>query len=196
VPVIRAVVWKEVREQGLIAVMLAVLGGGLLVAAAAFADPPSKSAPVTDVFASLGAGRLLVLMLVVTAGMVCGGALFAAEREAGTMSFLDTLPTHRWALWRAKIAAGIVLGAAVVSVLLGAAALLDLGDGPFLRRLVVYALLARSVPHWPAPHWARSESRSRPRRWRRSCSCFPSFCSCRARVPAGCARSAGPCLKC
>ena len=31
-------------------------------------------------------------MLAVTAGMVCGGAVFAAEREAGTIAFLDSLP--------------------------------------------------------------------------------------------------------
>ena len=141
---IRAVVWKELREQGLIAVMLAVLGGALLVAAAAFAEPPAKSAAATDVIASLGAGRLLALMLVVTAGMVCGGALFAAEKEAGTMAFLDTLPAQRGALWRAKLVAGVVLALAVVGALLGAVAALDLGDGPFLRRLVVYAALAFS----------------------------------------------------
>ncbi len=70
---IRAVVWKELREQGLIAVMLTVLGAGLLAAAAALADPPTPNAPAADIVASLGVGRLLVLMLVVTAGMVCGG---------------------------------------------------------------------------------------------------------------------------
>lgn len=139
---IRAVVWKELREQGLIAVMLVVLGGALLVAAAALADPPSPSAPATDVVASLGAGRLLTLMLVVTAGMVCGGALFAAEKEAGTMAFLDALPAARWPLWRAKLIAGAVLALAQVAVLMGVAAALDLADAPFLRRLLVYAVLA------------------------------------------------------
>lgn len=139
---IRAVVWKELREQGLIAVLLAVLGGALLIAAAAFADPPSPTAPATDVFASLGAGRILALMLVATAGMVCGGALFAAEKEAGTLPFLDALPTHRAAVWRAKIAAGLALAAAVVAVLLAVTAAAGLGDAAFVRRLVVYAVLA------------------------------------------------------
>ena len=139
---IRAVVWKELREQGLIAIMLVVLGGALLVAAAALADPPSPTAPATDVVASLGAGRLLTLMLVVTAGMVCGGALFAAEKEAGTMAFLDALPAARWPLWRAKLVAGGVLALAEVAVLMGAAAVLDLADLAFLRRLLIYAVLA------------------------------------------------------
>ena len=141
---IRAVVWKELREQGLIAVMLAVLGAGLLVAAAALAEPPTPNAPAADIVASLGAGRLLTLMLVVTAGMVCGGALFAAEKEAGTMGFLDALPTARWALWRAKLVAGLVLAAAEVAALMTAAAALELAAAPFLGRLLVYALLAFS----------------------------------------------------
>jgi hypothetical protein len=81
-------------------------------------------------------------MLVVTAGTVCGGALFAAEKGSGTMPFLESLPAGRWVLWRAKVAAGLVLAAAEVGALLGAAAALGLADGPFAARLVVYALLA------------------------------------------------------
>jgi hypothetical protein len=140
--VIRAIVWKEMREQGVIAVALAVLGGGLLVAAATYADPPTPGASASDLVASLGLGRMLTLMLVVTAGMVCGGALFAAEREAGTMSFLEALPAARWSLWVSKLAAGLLLSGAQVGLLLGAAAVLELADGPFMSRLVVYALLA------------------------------------------------------
>ena len=41
---IRAIVWKELREQGLIGLTLVVLGGGLLVAAATLADPPAPGA--------------------------------------------------------------------------------------------------------------------------------------------------------
>ena len=41
---IRAIVWKELREQGLIALTLVVLGGGVLVAAATLADPPAPGA--------------------------------------------------------------------------------------------------------------------------------------------------------
>ncbi|QJW99524.1 hypothetical protein [Frigoriglobus tundricola] len=139
---IRAVVWKELREQGLIAVMLAVLGGALLVAAAVFADPPMPNAPMTDIVAALGAGRLLTLMLVVTAGMVCGGALFAAEKESGTIAFLEALPTGHWALWRAKVVAGLLLALAEVLALMAVAAALGLADVSFLARLLVYALLA------------------------------------------------------
>ncbi len=139
---IRAVVWKELREQGLIAATLAVVGGGLLVAVAMLAEPPVHGAPPGDVIRSIGAARLVALMLVVTAGMVCGGALFAAEKEAGTMSFLEALPTGRWALWRAKVLAGVALAAIQIVLVVTVAAALGVADGAFARRLAVYAGLA------------------------------------------------------
>jgi hypothetical protein len=123
---IRAVVWKELREQGLIGLALVALGSGVLVAAAALADPPADGARAGDVVRNLGLGLLATLMLCVTAGMVCGGAVFAAEREAGTMGFLDALPAARWRLWRAKLAAGTGLAAAQVGALLAVAAALGL----------------------------------------------------------------------
>ncbi len=139
---IRAVVWKELREQGPIAVVLAVLGGGLLVATAMLADPPVPGAPPTDVVRALGASGLVTLMLVVTAGMVCGGALFAAEQEAGTMPFLLALPARRGALWRAKLVAGLALASVQVGLLVATAVILDVADFAFVRRLMLYGLLA------------------------------------------------------
>ena len=139
---IRAIVWKEFREQWVIALMLIVLGGGLLVGAAQLGDPPSTGASALDVVRSLGLGRLATLMLVVTSGMVCGGALFAAEREAGTMTFLEVQPAARWALWRAKLVAGITLALLQTAVILALAALLELADPWFAARLVMYGLLA------------------------------------------------------
>ncbi len=139
---IRAVVWKEWREQGLIGLALVVLGSGILVAVAMLADPPSPSAAPTDVIRSLGLGRLATLMLVVTAGMVCGGALFAAEREAGTMPFLETLPAPRWRLWYSKMVAGFGLAVVQIVLLLATAFALELADVPFARRVVIYSLMA------------------------------------------------------
>lgn len=127
---IRAIVWKELREQGLIALTLLVLGSGILVAAATLADPPSPTASPADVVNYLGAGRLATLLLAVTAGTVCGGALFAAEREAGTMGFLESLPASRWDLWRAKVLAGLTLVLAQVAVVVGVSALLGLVPRP------------------------------------------------------------------
>ncbi|MBX9582684.1 MAG: ABC transporter permease, partial [Gemmataceae bacterium] len=121
---VQAIVWKEFREQGLIGLTLVVLGSGVLVAAAALADPPADTASLADVLRFLGAGRLATLLLAVTAGTVCGGALFAAEREAGTLGFLDALPASRWDIWVGKLAAGAALVVCQVAPLLVLAGLL------------------------------------------------------------------------
>lgn len=139
---VKAVVWKELREQGLIAILLAVLGGALIVTAAAFGDPPSASASPSNLLGYLGAARLLTLMLVVTAGTVCGGALFAAEKEAGTMSFLDALPIARGPLWRAKLVAGLALAGLVAGALVAVSAVCGVTDFGFAARLAVYGALA------------------------------------------------------
>lgn len=86
---IRAIVWKEFREQGLIGLTLLVLGSGILIAAAMLADPPTPGVGFSDIIRFLGAGLMATLLLAVTAGTVCGGAVFAAEREAGTIGFLE-----------------------------------------------------------------------------------------------------------
>ena len=106
---IRAIVWKELQEQGLIALTLLMFGSALLVGVDMLADPPAPGAAPSDVFRFLGAGRIATLMLAVTAGMVCGGALYAGEREAGTMTFLESLPTSHRRIWRAKLIAGLAL---------------------------------------------------------------------------------------
>lgn len=140
---IRAIVWKELREQGLIALSLVVLGSGVLVAAAMLADPPVESASPTDVIRFLGLGRLATLMLAVTAGMVCGGAVFAAEREAGTMSFLESLPYSQWQLWRAKLIAGLTLAILQVTLLVTVAT--GLGFVPTVGwavAVIAYSILA------------------------------------------------------
>src|SRR5262245_35020059 len=133
---IRAVVWKEVREQGLIGLTLVVLGSGVLAGVAALADPPSPGAPASDVVRHLGAGLLATLRLAVTAGMVCGGAVFAAEREAGTMAFLDSLPASRGRVWRAKLCAGAGLAVVQIVLLLSVAAALGFLPTPAWARAI------------------------------------------------------------
>jgi hypothetical protein len=142
---LRAVVWKEIREQGLIGLTLVVLGSGVLAAAAMLAEPPISSAPPSDVIRYLGVGPLATLMLAVTAGMVCGGAVFAAEREAGTAGFLESLPVSRARLWGAKFVAGLGLAVAQAGLLVGVAA--ALGLVPTLDRAAgvgLFSLLAFS----------------------------------------------------
>ena len=140
---IRAIIWKELREQGLIGLTLVVLGSGVLAGAAALAEPPSPGAPPADVLRHLGAGFLATLMLSVTAGMVCGGAVFAAEREAGTMGFLESLPSSRARLWLAKFVAGFGLAVTQAGLLVAVAAALGLVPAFGLAGAVcVFSLLA------------------------------------------------------
>ncbi len=82
-------------------------------------------------------------MLAVTAGIVCGGAVFAAEREAGTFTFLESLPATRWQLWQAKLAAGLGLAAVQIGLLVAVAAVLGLiPNTGWAVAVAVYALLA------------------------------------------------------
>lgn len=140
---IRAIVWKEFREQGLIGLTLMALGTGILVAAATFADPPTPGAGPADIIRYMGAGQLAALLLAVTAGTVCGGGLFAAEREAGTMGFLESLPVSRWELWRAKLAAGSALAVVQIGLVIGVAVGLGLIEsGRWAAAIFADALLA------------------------------------------------------
>ncbi|HEY3788575.1 MAG TPA: ABC transporter permease subunit, partial [Urbifossiella sp.] len=140
---IRAIIWKEFREQGLIGLTLLVLGSGILTATATLADPPSPGANIDDVIRFLGAGLLATLLLSVTAGTVCGGALFAAEREGGTIGFLESLPVSRWQLWQAKVLAGWILVVLQVGIVLLVAS--ALGIVPTFRwgvAITIYSFLA------------------------------------------------------
>jgi hypothetical protein len=139
----RAIVWKELREQGLIGLTLLVFGGAILAAAATFADPSVPGAGVADIIRYLGAGTLATLLLAVTAGTVCGGAMFAAEREAGTLGFLESLPVSRWQIWYAKVAAGSFLVFIEVAILLTLAASMGIVEtGRTVVAISVYSLLA------------------------------------------------------
>lgn len=123
---IRAMLWKEWREHSSVVLVLALFSISMLVAVALLAQPPNPSAPATDIVRHLGLGRLATVMLVVTAGMVCGSASFAGERENGTSAFLDTLPVYRAPLWLAKFLAGFVLAAGLSIIITSTAAVLGL----------------------------------------------------------------------
>lgn len=127
----RALVWKEVREQGTVVVALVVLGAAVLVAASVLLDRPADSGRATELRSLTAVGRIGLLMLTVTAGMVVGGTLFAGEREAGTFAFLDMLPGTRWRVWWRKVLTGAGLVAVAVGVFLAVSAaggVLDLRD--------------------------------------------------------------------
>ena len=87
----RVLLWKEIRDQGTVLAALLVIGSAILVAASIVFDSAETRGSVE--LRSFSAGGLAgLVMLLMTAGVVVGAALFAGEREAGTFGFLDQLP--------------------------------------------------------------------------------------------------------
>jgi len=95
----RAILWKEMREQAHVAIILVVLGA--LVVAVIPQVPPQGDGGVT-------AAAIMGLFACIF-GLVAGAQLFAGEREGETQAWLDTLPIDRRRLWFRKILAGAVV---------------------------------------------------------------------------------------
>jgi hypothetical protein len=101
----RSILWKEYREHRSIWLILALVAlAALLGTHAALVPGATHPEWRIDVLA------VVAVALAWTYGLVCGAMLLAGEREAGTQTFLDTFPTDRMMLWRAKcLAAGLFL---------------------------------------------------------------------------------------
>jgi hypothetical protein len=106
--VTRALVWKELREQWVVWLAVALVAAGGVAALHTLMSP------------SLGCDQVAVGVLWLAAwgyGLVCGSLLFAVEAEEGTQSFLDTLPGTRRQRWRIKAGVGLALLAAQTGLL-------------------------------------------------------------------------------
>jgi hypothetical protein len=116
----RVVLWKEYREQRSVWITLAVVCVAGLLVGHAFLGPASNHGVH-------GGDMMCVLagVLVWTCGLVFGAMLLAGESEGGTQTFLDTLPTDRLTLWRAKCLAGALPLGLMVVVVGGVSAWLD-----------------------------------------------------------------------
>lgn len=137
---VRAVLWKEWREQAAIILALLALGTAVMAMAIQFGGNVTSSS-LSDLSSSGIAARLSLVMLAMTLGTVIGGALFAGEHEAGMTHYLDFLPATRWRFWRAKMAAGILLTIIAGGILIGVGAALG-AAGPFPEAGVMIFLLA------------------------------------------------------
>lgn len=134
---IRALVWKETREQGVIVGALAVLGVAVLLAVGILNREGRDSFDPSRIVLT-DPGALAVVMLTVTAGAVVGGTLFAAEKENGTDVFLSLLPVRRRGVWAGKMLAGGVLVLVVAAMLTAVAAPLGLlGRGEVLWYCII-----------------------------------------------------------
>jgi hypothetical protein len=111
--VTRVLVWKELREQWVVWLALAVVAVGGVATLHALLSPNHYR------------DEMLVGVLWLSAwgyGLVCGSLLFAGETEEGTQAFLELLPGNRSQLWQVKARVGLgLLGAqAAVFALVGA----------------------------------------------------------------------------
>jgi hypothetical protein len=134
--------WKEYRQQRAIWLALVVLGVLLTLIPGSIVSPHGIWQVIESGEAE-GLGGILALV-VLGYGVVCGAVLLAGEKELATLNFLDTLPRRRFALWRAKLIAGLLLTLSQVLLLAVLILSLRLGDwnmaGVFLA-LGVDALL-------------------------------------------------------
>ncbi len=120
----RALVWKELREQWVVWLALAVAAVGGVVALRPILPQDRFS------------GEMLVCVLWLGAwgyGLVSGSLLLAGETEEQTQAFLDLLPGTRRRLWRTKAGVGLLLLAAQAALLGAAGYLLFQGQSLFLH---------------------------------------------------------------
>ncbi len=136
----RALIWKEVREQGLIVAALVILGAGVLVAAGLLFPAPSSGGGFNDMRLTLEPRKLAIVLLLLASGVVVGGTLFAGEREQGTFPYLELLPVPRWRVWLGKALAGLILVLVAAGLLFAVAAGVGILGPPAL--LPFWALIA------------------------------------------------------
>ena len=141
----RVLIWKELREQAAVVIALTVLGCGVLVSMAVLLDP-TDSGSINDLKSLTMAGRLGVILLTMTAGLVIGGTLFAGERENGSFLYLDRLPGSRWRIWWRKVVAGVVMASLATVSFVGVSGALGLiGSRDEFAAWVVIAFLLSAV---------------------------------------------------
>ncbi len=119
-----ALCWKEYRQQRGLWLAIGGLAVLLIIGIAASLGRGSGLAafheePVRSFLTWLGCSVVLAY------GVACGALLLAGDKEDRTLSFLDTLPAPRQALWRGKLASGL-LGSVAQGLLLAS---LGLGLG-------------------------------------------------------------------
>jgi hypothetical protein len=100
---IRAMVWKEWREQRTVALAVLSFGSLALCLTALLADEGARSSDMG------GPRELMPVALAYLAGAVSGAILLADEKEVGTLEFLDSLPCRRLTVWVGKGVAGGLL---------------------------------------------------------------------------------------
>jgi hypothetical protein len=127
---IRALAWKEFREQRAIWIAIASLAVLLMIALIQLLEPAGTVSVNSEKAAILAA---VVVSLAAIYGLVCGSMTLAGDKEAGTQEFLDCLTARRVRLWWPKVLAGLSLTIAQGLFLAGLASAVGfppVWDGP------------------------------------------------------------------
>jgi ABC-type transport system involved in multi-copper enzyme maturation permease subunit len=114
--VIASLLWKEYREHRSVWIAMALLAVISLTAAAQLLLPQGWRAASQDAAAGLVGGAIILTAMY---GLVCGGMMFAGERESRGMAFLSILPLGRAELWWFKCLIGLVFVLLYCGVILG-----------------------------------------------------------------------------
>jgi hypothetical protein len=112
---LRAILWKEWRQQGLFFLAILLLAG-LAIGTTALTLPQEWANLAGEPILRLTLS-ILFLTLVVSQAVVSGALLFAGEREDGTLSFLDVHSGRRLSVWSAKMIAGVTIAIASALIL-------------------------------------------------------------------------------
>lgn len=106
---IRSLLWKEYRETRMVWLTVAILG-----AMSVFLMPPIMAAlQLGGTVEQRSSVVALLVVLNITYGLIAGALAFAGEREARTLTFLDTLTGNRGGIWWCKFLAGSVMALAL-----------------------------------------------------------------------------------
>jgi hypothetical protein len=121
---IATLAWKEYREHRSIWVAMACFAALFVVGLpAALAAEGRSWSP--DGIGAMATGSACIIAIAY--GLVCGAMMLAGEREAGTLTFLDTLTGRRTPLWSTKLITGAALttaqAALITAILLPVASL-------------------------------------------------------------------------
>lgn len=123
-----SLLWKEYREHRSIWLTMVISTSLLALVLVQF----TSGGDASSTRVGLVSIPLMVLGMAAAYGVVCGAMMFAGEREAGTMVFLDIFSGKRDLLWLCKFAIGILLAATEALVI----------------ALIVQQLLKQPPPPW------------------------------------------------
>ena len=126
---IRAMLWKEYREHRLVWLATASLTTLLIFGLKQLLDPRGLAQPEAFEFETLG---VVAFGMAAAYGLICGAMMFAGEREARTLAFLDMLSAPRTPVWVIKFLTGAAFSMAHAILVAGILTYLRLRSDPLV----------------------------------------------------------------